>query len=172
MKPFYDMGGRDGRHIMDVAVFRLGKKDKRAGELIRYELSDGFVEVSAGPYGLASVWGYDIVLMMVSHLTEAMNRYRDGRCEKPGRTFRPHVSDILKFARRGDGSRQVDEVAAALDRLEGTTIKTERTGSKDQKTGSVGLINDYAILSKTGFPRFQCNNWRYANPALARGWCW
>ena len=23
-----------------------------------------------------------------------------------------------------------------------------------------------------GSPRFQCNNWRYANPALARGWCW
>eukprot|EP01035_Chromulina_nebulosa_P061689 gene61689-84368_t len=21
-----------------------------------------------------------------------------------------------------------------------------------------------------GSPRFQCNNWRYANPALARGW--
>ena len=24
----------------------------------------------------------------------------------------------------------------------------------------------------SGSPRFQCNNWRYANPALARGWCW
>ena len=23
-----------------------------------------------------------------------------------------------------------------------------------------------------GSPRFQCNNWRYAKPALARGWCW
>ena len=56
----YDVGGRDSRHIMDVAVFRLGKKDKRAGELIRYELSDGFVEVTAGPYGMASVWDYDI----------------------------------------------------------------------------------------------------------------
>ena len=22
-----------------------------------------------------------------------------------------------------------------------------------------------------GSPRFQCNNWRFANPALARGWC-
>ena len=147
--PFYDMGSRDSRHIMDVAVFRLGKKDKRAGELIRYELSDGFVEVSSSAYGMASVWDYDIVLMMVSHLTEAMNRYRDGKGEKPGRTFRPHVSDILKFARRGDGTRQVDEVAAALDRLKGTTIKTERAGIKDQSTAAVGLINDYSILSKT-----------------------
>lgn len=147
--PFYDMGGRDSRHIMDVAVFRLGKKDKRAGELIRYELPDGFVEVTAGPYGMASVWDYDIVLMMVSHLTEAMNRYREGRGEKPGRTFRPHVSDILKFARRGDGSRQVDEVAAALDRLKGTVIKSKRGKGKDEETASDGLINNYTILSKT-----------------------
>lgn len=147
--PFYDMGGRDSRHIMDVAVFRLGKKEKRAGELIRYELPDGFVEVTAGPYGMASVWDYDIVLMLVSHLTEAMNRYREGRGEKPGRTFRPHVSDILKFARRGDGSRQVDEVAAALDRLKGTTIKSKRGKGKDQETASDGLINNYTILSKT-----------------------
>ena len=145
----YDVGGRDSRHIMDVAVFRLGKKDKRAGELIRYELSDGFVEVTAGPYGMASVWDYDIVLMMVSHLTEAMNRYRDGKGEKPGRTFKPHVSDILKFARRGDGSRQVDEVAAALDRLKGTTVKSKRGNGNDQETASDGLINNYTILSKT-----------------------
>lgn len=147
----YDVGGRDSRHIMDVAVFRLGKKDKRAGELIRYELSDGFVEVTAGPYGMASVWDYDIVLMMVSHLTEAMNRYRDGKGEKPGRTFKPHVSDILKFARRGDGSRQVEEVAAALDRLKGTTVKSKRGNGNgnDQETASDGLINNYTILSKT-----------------------
>ena len=98
---------------------------------------------------MASVWDYDIVLMMVSHLTEAMNRYRDGKGEKPGRTFKPHVSDILKFARRGDGSRQVDEVAAALDRLKGTTVKSKRGNGNDQETTSDGLINNYTILSKT-----------------------
>ena len=147
--PFYDVSGRDSRHIMDVAVFRLGKKEKRSGELIRYELPDGFIEVTAGPYGMASVWDYDIVLMMVSHLTEAMNRYRDGKGTKPGPTFRPHVSEILKFARRGDGSRQVDEVAAALDRLKGTVIKIDRGRGKDKELKSDGLINNYTILSKT-----------------------
>ncbi len=66
---------------------------------------------------MASVWDYDIVLMMVSHLTEAMNRYREGKGGKPGRVFRLHVSDILRFARRGNGSSQVKGVEAALDRL-------------------------------------------------------
>ena len=150
----YDVGGRDNRTVMDVAVFRLSKSNKRAGEMIRYELPDGFVEVTAGHYGMASVWDYDIVLMMVAHVTEAMNRYRDGKGEKPGRTFKPHVSDILKFARRGDGSRQVEEVEKALDRLKGTTIKTvrERTGEDGRKMREVeaeGLISRYSVLART-----------------------
>jgi len=145
----YDVDGRDGRSVMDVAPFRLSKKDKRAGEVIRYDLPDGYVEVKAGPDGMASVWDYDIVLMMVSHLTEAMNRYREGKDTKPGRVFRPHVSDILKFARRGDGSRQVKEVESALDRLRGTTIKTVRDKGKTRTTEAEGLISRYRVLSRT-----------------------
>jgi len=150
----YDVGGRDSRHVMDVAPFRLSKDQKRAGEVIRYELSDGYVEVKAGPDGMASVWDYDIVLMVISHMTEAMNRYRDGKGEKPGRTFKPHVSDILKFARRGDGTRQLAEIEAALDRLKGTTIKSvrERKGANGKMMREVeaeGLISRYKVLSRT-----------------------
>src|ERR1044072_3201909 len=64
----YDVGTRDSRSVTDAAVFRLPKKDRRAGEVIRYELPDGHVQVSAGPAGMASVWDYDLVLMAVSHL--------------------------------------------------------------------------------------------------------
>lgn len=145
----YDVGGRDNRSVMDVAVFRLSKKDKRAGELIRYDLPDGYVEVSAGAHGMASVWDYDIVLMMVSHLTDAMNRYREGKGGKPGRVFRLHVSDILRFARRGNGSSQVKGVEAALDRLRGTTIKTVRESGKFRTTEAEGLIARYRVLSRT-----------------------
>jgi len=151
----YDVATKDSRSIMDVAVFRLSKKDKRAGGVIRYELSDGYVEVKAGPDGMASVWDYDLVLMMVSHLTEAMNRYREGRGEKPGRTYRPHVSDILKFCRRGDGGRQADEVEGALDRLKGTTIKNvrERPSPNGQRimreVEAEGLISSYKVVSRT-----------------------
>ena len=37
-------------------------------------------------------------------------------------------------------------------------------------TGGVVSVNGDPFTM--GSPRFQCNNWRYANPALARGWCW
>lgn len=49
----YDVGSRDSRSIMDVAVFRLSKKDRRAGAVIRYELPGGeYVQVSAGAAGM------------------------------------------------------------------------------------------------------------------------
>lgn len=154
----FDVGGRDSRSIMDVAPFRLSKRDKRAGEIIRYELPDGYVEVSAGPYGMASVWDYDIVLMMISHLTEAMNRWRDGKGDKPSSNFTPHVSDVLKFCRRGDGSRQVEELEAALDRLKGTTIKSARDrvqpdGKTMREVEAEGLINNYRVVSRTDTKR-------------------
>ena len=150
----YELGGRDNRSLMDVAVYRLSKTNKRAGEIIRYELPDGYIEVKAGPDGMASIWDYDIVVMMTSHLNEAANRWREGKADKPGRTFKPHASEILKFARRGDGSRQVEELEAALDRLKGTTVKnvrgyTEANGRKMRETGADGLISSYKVLSRT-----------------------
>lgn len=123
----YDAPAKDGRSIMDVAVFRLSKKDKRASQIIRHELPNGYVEVESGARGMASVWDYDIVLMMVSHLTEAMNRHRQGRGPIPSRKFHPHVSEILKFCRRSDGGKQYQEVESALDRLKTTQLKIVRT---------------------------------------------
>ncbi|EOM3171023.1 replication initiator protein A, partial [Escherichia coli] len=129
------------------------KKEKRPSELLRYELPDGYVEVSSGVAGMASIWDYDIVIMAVSHLTEAMNRYREGQGDKPGRAFRPYVADILRFCRRSDGGRQYEEVEAALDRLKTTTVKVVRTvkgknGRTLREASHEGLISDYRTVSQ------------------------
>ncbi|WP_209304294.1 replication initiator protein A [Pusillimonas caeni] len=148
----WDVATKDSRSLMDVAVFRLSKRDKRAGETIRYDLVDGYVEVKAGPDGMASVWDYDIVLMAISCLTEAMNRHREGLCEKPGRTVRPAVVDILKFCRRSDGGRQYEEIENALDRLKNTTLKIVRTrkgrgGRTMREVEGEGLLSNYRVSS-------------------------
>ena len=148
----YDVATKDSRSIMDVAVFRLSKKDKRANETIRYERADGYVEVVSGEAGMASVWDYDIVLMAISHLTDAMNLYKQGRGEKPNRFFRPHVSEILKFCRRSDGGRQYEEIEGALKRLSTTFVEvvttTETQGKRVLRTAKgVGLINSYETVS-------------------------
>lgn len=166
----YDVGTRDSRSIMDVAVFRLSKRDRRAGEVIRYELPDGHVEVSAGPAGMASVWDYDLVLMAVSHLTEAMNRYREGKGDKPGRVFRPHVADVLKFCRRADGGKQKDDLVETCIRLNTTHVAMQRTRkAKNGRTVTVSegeaLISRYKIVkSESGRPEYieiELADWMY-----------
>ncbi|MBZ3287089.1 replication initiator protein A, partial [Xanthomonas perforans] len=136
----YDVGTRDSRSIMDVAVFRLSKKERRAGEVIVYELSDGNVKVSAGPAGMASVWDYDLVLMAISHLTDAMNRYREGKGDKPSRVFRPHVGDVLKFLRRADGGKQKDDLIETCLRLNTTHVAIQRT--KKGKNGRTYTVSE------------------------------
>lgn len=168
--PLYDVGTRDNRAIMDVAVFRLSKKQLRANTIIRYDLPDGFVEVSSGAYGMASVWDYDIVLMAVSHLTEAMNRFREGKGKKPGKHFRPHVSEVLRFCRRESGGKQYDSVIGALKRLSTTTVYIERTkdakGTSLLETDGESLIGPVKVLSnaKTGkveFVQIKIADWMY-----------
>lgn len=147
-----DLSTKDSRSLMDVACFRLSKRDKRAGATLRHELTDGHVEIKAGPDGMASIWDYDIVLMAISHLAEAAKAYRSGKAEKPPAVFRPQISEILKFCRRSDGGRQYEEIEAALDRLKGTTIKFVRTrpgrgGKTVREADGESLISNYRTLS-------------------------
>lgn len=167
----WDISTKDSRSLMDVAVFRLSKRDKRAGETIHHELADGYVEVRSGPDGMASIWDYDIVLMAVSHLAEAARAYRAGKAEKPSRLFRPHFSDILKFCRRSDGGRQYEDIEAALDRLRTTTIKFVRThrgkgGRIVREADAEGLIGNYKTVAYEGSGRLmsveiELPNWIY-----------
>lgn len=151
----YDVGAKDSRSIMDVAVFRLSKKNRRIGEVIHYNLPDGHVTVSSGAAGMASVWDYDLVLMAVSHLTEAMNLYREGKGEKPGRVFKPHVADVLKFCRRSDGGKQKDDLVETCIRLNTTHVAVQRTRkAKNGRTVTVSegetLISRYKIIKSEG----------------------
>lgn len=148
----YDVAAKDSPSIMDVAVFRLSKDKKRPNETIRYTRPNGYVEVVSGEAGMASVWDYDIVLMAVSHLNDAVKLYKQGRGEKPSRIFRPQVSEILKFCRRGDGARQYEEIEGALKRLSTTFVEvvttTQTKGKRQLRTAQgVGLINSYKTTS-------------------------
>ena len=70
MPSVYDVPVKDGIGLMDVAVFRLSKSQKRAGEILRHQYGDAIIEERSGPDGLATIYDYDIVLMMISHLAE------------------------------------------------------------------------------------------------------
>ncbi|MDH1403739.1 replication initiator protein A [Pseudomonas sp. GD03730] len=167
----YDVGAKDNRGIMDVAVYRLSKREKRANEVMRYDLPDGYVQVSSGPYGMASVWDYDLVLMAISHLTEAMNKFADGDlAEIPPQTFRPHVTEVLKFCRKNNGGNQKDFVVDALNRLSTTHVAVERTITRGGESKIVNsgdpLIHGTRVISnaatkKVEYVEFRLANWMY-----------
>lgn len=148
----YDLATKDTRSTMDVAIFRLSKKDKRPNTRVRCELSNGYVEIQSGASGMASVWDYDVILMAISHLMQAVNQHRAGKGDMPGRVFRPSVSEILKFCRRSDGGRQYDEIEAVLDRLHTTTVKVVRNvkgkGDKIRRIGNAeAFITRYRTVA-------------------------
>ena len=146
------LSSRDSRIIMDVAVFRLTKKDECINEIIRYDLSDGYVEVRSGSAGMATIWDYDLVIMAISYLTQAMNLFIQGKGPYPGRFFLPNRTQINKFCSRGNGGRQNDSLEHALDRLMTTTIKVVRnsnySGNMISETRHESLINSYRVLSR------------------------
>ena len=59
---------------------------------------------------------------------------------------------------------------------EHVTLKTSKLGTQFFAHKCRGECTSAAETAEhlfvKGSPCFQCNNWRYANPALARGWCW
>ncbi|MBA1218253.1 replication protein RepA [Pseudomonas fulva] len=164
----YDVGAKDDRGVLDVAVYRLSKRDKRANQVMRYELPDGFVQVTSGPYGMASVWDYDLVLMAISHLTEAMNKFADGLTDEiPPQTFRPHISEVLKFCRKDNGGNQKDFVVEALNRLSTTHVAIERTINRNGESKLINsgdnLIHGTRVISNARTKKVEYVEYRLAN---------
>ncbi|MDD8255098.1 replication initiator protein A [Escherichia coli] len=136
----YDVGGRDNRSVMDVAVFRLSKKDKRAGELIRYDLPDGYVEVSAGAHGMASIWDYDIVLMMVPTWADWLTQ----QAERGNAEALAVLRDREERTRRWNGElltadRADKAKAVVLDKLK---PKARKDGTMAYSTIDGGMVID------------------------------
>ncbi|WP_367197482.1 replication initiator protein A [Amorphus sp. 3PC139-8] len=147
----HDIPVKDGVGLMDIAVFRLSRRQRRNAEILRHETNKAVIEVSSGAYGMATIDDYDIVLMAISHLADAVKRYRQGRGPKPGKVFRPHSAEVLKFRRSTTGGKQYADVERALDRLNTTRIKItgKNRHSRLRDSDGFGLIERYRVVSRT-----------------------
>lgn len=163
----WDLPLKDGVELMDIAVFRLSRRHTQAGQVIRHELGNGCtVEVSGGGYGMATVWDYDLVLMMISALAEAAQAWRAGNAPKPATTWTPHTAEILKFCRRGDGGAEYQLLEGTLNRLQGTFVKVISENGGKRRAGYFPLLAGADIVSRTdsgkiGRVRLQIPSWIY-----------
>ncbi len=158
----HDIPIKDDMNLMDVAPFSLSKSG--GPTVIRYELKDAIITVEGGAdVGMATAYDYDIVINMVSHLTEARRQFlidesKGLRPSLPPRTYRPAAADILKFCRRTLGGKQYRDLERSLDRLQATRIKitnlsTDSNRTSRRATESFPLIGRYKVVSRTTMDR-------------------
>ncbi len=136
-----DLAIKDDMATMEAAVFTLAtKRDLRVW---RWTSSDGkkSIEVAPSAYGRATMHDKDLLIYIESHLVAAFNRG-----ETPSRTVSFSGYHYLKVTGKNTWSDDYRRIKQTLDRLRGTTIKTNiKTGGREITT-SFGLIDAWTVI--------------------------
>lgn len=136
---------KDDMASMEHPFFSLSKKPELRTR--RYENGNSWVEVVPSVKGLATIYDKDILIYCISQLVAKMNN---------GDPPSPYVSivakELLVFVNRSLGGKDYDALVEALERLDGTRIRTNvRTGGEQEHRG-FGLIESFKLRrsEKTG----------------------
>ena len=137
-----DVNPKDDQHTMEHPMFALGKRaDKKTRTFS--DARGRKTTVTPSHTGLATIYDKDLLLFVISHLMRAKNA---------GEPISPSVrivsSQYLKFAHRGDGADDYKRVIPALDRLQGTQIKTEIETNGKRSIDAFGWISGYSVVTE------------------------
>jgi plasmid replication initiation protein len=128
---------------MEHPFYSLSKKPETA--IRRYEHNGNWLEIVPSVKGLATIYDKDILIYCISQLMEKLKRG-----EQVGPRVRITSRDLLVFANRGTAGKDYDALCEALDRLEGTRIKTNITTAGEEQRDSFGLIDASSVRRKHG----------------------
>jgi plasmid replication initiation protein len=135
-----DVPLRDDREAMSLPLCSLSKKKRITP--IEWSNSEGtrWVKVIPTPeWGMATIWDLDVILWALSQLNEALER---GMRIAPVIKFHPH--DMLRSVGRSSGGTDYGRLRAALDRLEGTHIRTNVRSEDKRRTVAFGWLEGWA----------------------------
>ena len=119
----------------DVSVWQWESKDKTRS-----------ITVTPSVLGRATQFDKDLLIYVVSQMTEALNR---GRLDANSRTVRFRVYDYLVSTNKPTGGKEYQRLQDALERLRGTSIKTNiKTGGQRVKEG-FGIVDSWMIIEKS-----------------------
>lgn len=128
-----DLSLKDQRETMERPFFSLQKR-KRV-KPIEYTSPDGetWVKIEAIPaYGMATIWDADVLIWAASTL----NRLKEEGVNDLPRTLKTTTYDLLRAIKRDTSGRAYQELQAALQRLQTTSISTSiRAPKRRQKAG-------------------------------------
>ena len=142
----FDYALKDDGVSMEAPIFTLATKPDLS--VWHWRSQDGSREVTVTPsvQGRATQFDKDVLIYVVSQMTEALNRERP---DAKNRTVRFTVYDYLISTNKPTGGKEYQRIELALERLRGTSIKTNiKTGGQRVKEG-FGLINRWKIVEKS-----------------------
>jgi len=144
----FDYAIKDDGISMEAPIFSLATKPDKS---IRYwESKDGNRAITVTPsvLGRATQFDKDLLIYIVSQMTEALNR---DRSDALSRTVRFCVYDYLVSTNKQTGGKEYQRLQDALERLRGTSIKTNiKTGGQSVKEG-FGIVDSWAIIEKSPY---------------------
>ena len=128
---------------MEHPFYSLSKKPETS--VRRYEHNGNWLEITPSVKGLATIYDKDILIYCISQLMAKLKRG-----EQVSQRVRINSHELLVFTNRGTSGRDYMALVEALDRLEGTRIRTNiMTGDEEQIDG-FGLIDASSIRRKQG----------------------
>src|SRR5580704_9147604 len=128
---------------MEHPFYSLSKKPETA--IRRYEHNGNWLEIVPSVKGLATIYDKDILIYCISQMMERLKRN-----EPVGARIRITSHDLLVFTNRGTAGKDYDALCEALDRLEGTRIRTNITTGGEEQRDSFGLIDASSVRRKHG----------------------
>ena len=142
----FDYALKDDGASMEAPIFTLSTKPDVS--IWTWESKDGSKKIKVSPSveGRATQFDKDVLIYVVSQLTEALNRGRD---DAQNRTVRFTVYDYLVVTNRGVSGDDYKRLQDSFERLAGTRITTDiRTGGERVKEG-FGIIDSWRIVEKS-----------------------
>lgn len=128
---------------MEHPFYSLSKKPETS--VRRYEQNGNWIEITPSVKGLATIYDKDILIYCISQI---MAKLKNNEPVSP--RVRINSRDLLIFTNRGTSGRDYMALVEALDRLEGTRIRTNIRSGDEEQSDSFGLIDASSIRRKHG----------------------
>lgn len=134
---------KDVMQHMEHPFYSLSKKPET--KVKRYRNGEHWLEITPSVKGLATIYDKDILIYCISQIMAKLKR---GEPVSP--RVRINSRELLIFTNRGTSGREYQALLDALDRLEGTRIRTNIVTGDEEQIDGFGLIDASSIRRKHG----------------------
>ena len=128
---------------MEHPFYSLSKKPETT--VRRYEHNGNWLEVTPSVKGLATIYDKDILIYCISQIMAKLKLN-----EPVSQRVRISSRELLVFTNRGTAGKDYKALIEALDRLEGTRIRTNIITGDEEQVDGFGLIDASSIRRKHG----------------------